>query len=92
MSKKVAEIKNFVGTEIQNLKGYNSWLACTTDNGERVTIPFTLLFKLLDNYEINAKKIGNRYRAIEFYKREQIIKNQFYDDAEDVVYPRLFVF
>jgi hypothetical protein len=68
MSKKEKIMKNFVCTEIQNIKGYNSWIACTMDNGERLTSPFTLLFKLLDLYEINAEKVGNRYRAVEFYR------------------------
>lgn len=70
MDKKEKEIKNVAGTDIANITGYNTWLSCTTDNGEKFSISFKLLFELFDKCEFNLKKHGKGFRTIEIYQRE----------------------
>lgn len=70
MTKKVKEIKNVAGTDITNINGYNTWITCTTQDGEKFSINFKMLFEILDKYEFNLQKYGERFRAIEFYQRE----------------------
>jgi|MudIll2142460700_1097286.scaffolds.fasta_scaffold39820_4 hypothetical protein len=69
MVKKVKEIKNYTGKDITRLEGSWCRIRCTTNTGEQFNIPFKLLFKLLDKYEFNCERFGDRFRAIEFYQR-----------------------
>lgn len=76
MTKKIKEIKGVGGTDIVNIQGYHTWLTCTTDNGEKFSINFKLLFKLFDNYEFVLEKYGNRFRAIDYV--------QYFEDTGDL--------
>lgn len=69
MAKKVKETKNVAGTDIVNISGYNTWITCTTEDGEKFSINFKMLYSLFDKYEFNLEKYGDRFRAIEFYQR-----------------------
>lgn len=58
MSKKEPETKVVHGTEIVHIDGHDSWLTCRLENGDKVTISFTMLFKLFDNYNLEVKEFG----------------------------------
>jgi|WetSurSiteA1Bulk_404760.scaffolds.fasta_scaffold00318_31 hypothetical protein len=69
MAKKEKVIKNIAGTDIANIHGYNTWITCVTDNNEKFSVSFKLLFELFDKYEFNLEKHGNTFRTIEIYER-----------------------
>jgi hypothetical protein len=71
MTKKIKEIKGVSGTDIANINGYNTWITCTTDNGEKFSINFKLLFKLFDNYEFVLEKYGDKFRAISYVQHSE---------------------
>jgi hypothetical protein len=71
MTKKIKEIKGVGGTDITNINGYNTWITCTTDKGEKFSINFKLLFQLFDNYEFVLEKYGDRFRAIDFVQHSE---------------------
>jgi hypothetical protein len=65
------ETKFVHGTSIMHIDGHDSWLTCTMDNGEKVTISFTVLFKFFDNYDLFVREFGKngsnpRWRTIGF--------------------------
>lgn len=59
------EIKIISGNSLQETDEKRTW-RCTvkTADGEIVTIPFEVILKLLSNYNIEAVKLRNHYRAI----------------------------
>ena len=73
-NKKEKETKFIHGTAIENIRGYNSWLSCTLNNGERVSISFRILFKLLDQFDLLAEKYGDHFRTIAFESNDNFGK------------------
>jgi hypothetical protein len=69
MTKKKKETKFVHGTSIMNIKGYDYWLACTTDENERITISLTEIFKLFDKYDFLVVKYGDRWRVTGFEEK-----------------------
>lgn len=70
MTKKEREIKGVTGKDITHIDGYNTWITCTTDDGIKFSINFKMLFEILDGFEFNIQRYGDRFRAIEFYRGE----------------------
>jgi hypothetical protein len=66
MEKKIKEIKGIGGTDIATINGNRTYLTCITNNGERFSIGFKMLFKLFDNYEFVVEKHGEHFRTIDF--------------------------
>lgn len=64
------------GTSIMNMQGHDSWITCLMDNGEKVTISFTVLFKFFDNYDLFVREFGKdtanpRWRTVSFESRNE---------------------
>jgi hypothetical protein len=65
MEKKIKETKGIGGMDIARINGNRTYLTCITINGEKFSIGFQQLFKLLDNYEVIVEKHGEHFRTID---------------------------
>ena len=68
MAKKIKERESKLvhGTDVCSMFGKNTRIVCFTEDGNRFTIPFRLLFDLVDNYDWKIEKFGQFNRAVEF--------------------------
>ena len=76
MTKKEPLKKIIHGVDIMHIDGHDSWLTCTLKDGEKLTISFTMLFKLFDNYNIEANRFGEgsdnpRWRTSKFIQHSE---------------------
>lgn len=66
------ETRFISGKSIEHMQGYDSWIACTTDEGIKFSISFKLLFELLNDYEFLSQRHGDRFRAKKFFSTEEL--------------------
>ncbi len=70
--KKIREKKIVSFTVVQTMMGRPWHLVCWTEDGGRFTIPFKLLYQVLDGFEFTVEKFGQFNRATAFeYKSEK---------------------
>ena len=75
MSTKKEKITKFVhGTSIQHMNFYRNWITCTLDNGEKVSISGNILYKLLDQFDLDVESYGDHFRTIGFESNDNFGK------------------
>jgi hypothetical protein len=53
---------------------YNTWITCTLDNGEKVSISGRILYKLLDQFDLSVESYGDHFRTIGFESNDNFGK------------------
>lgn len=66
------ETRFISGKSIEDMRGYDSWIVCTTNEGIKFSISFKLLFELFDNYEFLSQRHGDRFRAKKLFSTEEL--------------------
>lgn len=75
MTAKKEKITKFVhGQNIQHMDFYRTWITCTLDNGEKVTISGKILFKLLDQFDLEVESWGDHFRTTRFESNDNLGK------------------
>jgi hypothetical protein len=74
MAKKIKECKFVHGTSIMKMQGFDTWITCTLTDDTKVSISLEVLFKLLDQFDLNVVKHGDHFRTISFESNENFGK------------------
>jgi hypothetical protein len=75
MTPKKEKVRKFVhGSQIERMDGYWGWVRCTLDTGEKVTISLAMLFKLLDQFDLDVESYGNHFRTLGFESNDNFGK------------------